>query len=341
MASYPDHSLSKGEFLREFHHPISRLKRKTKSRRTLDAQASRSFFKLAAALAGPLPELKKDVVASEEKSSSTLLSLQSSAFLDSGYQEKSLPFIAYGERLKRANLKKYPLSELEGKMHSLWPELKVSSAHESLEKEWARIVMLQQPREELWLKNMSIPSDEFAIMLRLNLAKLNHALIEHAGIDKEHRIDAISFHRVLAELLGRADKNPLMLIGKLGNRKKNMFIHRARMFSGHRLRMKSWQNLAGAHPSIRYFHAAFSSDHRLSDRADVVYWIRFNAQQKPVGGGFIEHKSLFITPWALFCPNQVAKDMLVREKTDKAINELLRLYLISVDRPMEQPKKSD
>ena len=129
-----------------------------------------------------------------------------------------------------------------------------------------------------------LPSETTSLVSHLS-HELIRSLLEHAHNPTDVS-EPLDFHAYVTSLGQRVSSGPLLLGLDTGTTHL-VSIDNAMVFSGHRLRKKSWQLEACAHANVRYFHAALRSSTNTNHAYDVVYALTLNSAHVANGGAFI------------------------------------------------------
>lgn len=162
---------------------------------------------------------------------------------------------------------------------------------------------------------------------------INIVSIMEKQVPKTSTLSVIEFHASFTALLNSDNGKPFLFMGTILGVPQNILIDSARHFWSHRLNIKSMQTMTGASPSVRYFHAALRSSEEPTEKIDIFYWLKFDDQQQPLHGEFIDPLHQGIVPQNLFSFSDLLEKLIRRRPSstlakpwEQSMKELLPLY---------------
>lgn len=256
-----------------------KIVRKTKKLRQLSK--SEDFYRLAALLANP------DINNSEEICQQKMFEsgdqpLESSQFLEMSFQEKSPLYLA--DHLKAAD-----------------PTLRNNHLLLLAEK-WAKAFFCEPPSMGIDTLDHSVVDDVSQLFNANSYMVIDNAIkfspreqalllamssLAHLTENERTPMSPVEFHRVMSRYFSALHHSPLLLVGQENDTRTALVFDKARLFSSHRMSLKSLQKTLGADPTIRYFHVAFLNT-ASGKSADVVYWLAFDENHEAHYGQFVE-----------------------------------------------------
>lgn len=291
----------------------------TKLKKLKKSKDDRDFYRLVALLAKP------DLQDFEEKYQKTSIDFgnefASSQFLETSYQEKSPIFAAQGKSITPPTISPLDLMNL-GQKWQLIRKNKPSWLNELVD-EPDYFYCFDQPTKSVIRNGISFSSKELTALIMLACKKI--MAISFDIKEPCTLTPVMEFHRNLTDRMSK-EQWPLLLLGK-SSPIDLIFADRLRLFWSHRMRFKSWQPKVGALPSVRYFHAAFSSSEQPEHYTHVLYWLSYDEQNQPQHGNFIEGIKGSFIPQKLICPREMLENYPMSDNEMDEEKFLLDMYL--------------
>jgi hypothetical protein len=292
----------------------------TKLKKLKKSKDDKDFYRLVALLAKP------DLKDFDENSAKTVTGFgqefAASQFLETSYQEKSPIFVAQNQRMTPFSISLGDLATVSDKWQRVRKNMPSWLNHPIQGPDY--FYYFDQPLKAVVRNGVVFSSKEVAELLMLAAKKIIGISLDAKNSQPSNLTSVMRFHSDLTDRMNK-ERWPLVMLGKTAT-DEMIVADRLRLFWSHRMRFKSWQTKVGALPSVRYFHAAFSSSGRPEHYTHVLYWLSYNEQNRPQHGNFIEGIKGSFIPQRLICPREIFENY----RNDGEIDDekfLLDMYL--------------
>lgn len=275
-----------------------------RTKKRLKGERARDFYRMAASLA----TFDIEEEAEKEKFSEDMPhDLALSNLLDSSHQEKSPVFIAEPNS-PPVSLNASSIQALISKMQDAFA-IDASSIEPIIKRKTS--LTLGNLKSGVMRNNVYFSPREITMLMTMmgenivNTLLRCHSSYERASFDP---LSAADFHGLYGDVITGEDRFILCFLAN-GNQ-QHFLADRARLFSSHRMRLKSLQQNSGTDPYTNYFHAALRSAN-TDDKFDITYWLKFDDERHVREGGFIDLPHNVVLN-GLFSPNEVIEHLCIR-----------------------------
>jgi len=305
---------------------------------TLD---NRSFFEMAAAVAQEGADFKKRINKSLEPDEVILRS----NLLESDYQDCLFAFKALGHRIPSLQFNSLVVANVLNKFSQgriiedadMLLSITPNTFGRDLAMAWQRAShVLDQPDDTVFVNGLDYEPKELMALV-LWIARYAFMSISYPA---PIFMSAPLFHDQLTRMAHQKVRRPFVFSGILGEKKLDIHIDRASLFSANRLKKKTWQNSIGAEPGVRYYHAALKSS-LTGCELDIIYWLKFDEEHRLLEGQFINMEKIaepyllracFWSPYEYLSKEASGYERIhgMPSTSDRLVREVFGMYLASL-----------